>query len=128
MNKEVFSGKGIALTTEQSGSLKESIIAVAKALIEAESELTALDAKVGDGDCGEGFQRGGKAILADVENYPLTQPVDVLRCIADTVRNSMGGSSGAFYDLALRAASNKLEGSQNYSAQDLSTAFEAGMA
>jgi dihydroxyacetone kinase len=102
---------GASLSAESSQKLKTAIKTVAEALIAAESELTALDAKVGDGDCGEAFQRGGKALLAELDSYNLSHPVDVLRSMADTVRNSMGGSSGGFYDLALRAAANSLASS-----------------
>jgi triose/dihydroxyacetone kinase / FAD-AMP lyase (cyclizing) len=110
------SNSGSSLSAESSEKLKTAIKSVADALIAAESELTALDKIVGDGDCGEAFQRGGKALLAELDNYNLAHPVDTLRSMADTVRNSMGGSSGGFYDLALRAAANSLVKSQDLSA------------
>ena len=56
------------------------------------------------------FKRGAEALLADCDSYDFTRPVATLRCMANTIRRGMGGSSGGFYDLALRAASNALAG------------------
>jgi dihydroxyacetone kinase len=105
------SGTPLLLSAPAAASVKAAVIAAAKALIDAAGELNDLDSKVGDGDCGLAFKRGANALLADCDSYDFSSPVNTLRAMADSVRRSMGGSSGGFYDLALRAASNSLASS-----------------
>lgn len=59
--------------------IKAAIVNMCQDLIAAEKMLQEMDSKVGDGDCGEGFARGGKAIIADVKGYSNDSPVDLLR-------------------------------------------------
>ena len=121
------SGKGPTLSNENAEKLKGAVVAMANALIDSENELTELDTKTGDGDCGQAFSRGSKALLQNIENYSWTSPVDLLRGMADTVRDSMGGSSGGFYDLALRAAANRFETCAEGDVASTVAAFEAGI-
>ena len=121
------SGKGPTLSKENADKLKESVIIMTNTLIAAEKELNELDSKVGDGDCGQAFTRGSLAIQQHIENYSWTSPVDLLRGMADTVRDSMGGSSGGFYDLALRAAANRFETCAEADVASTVAAFEAGI-
>jgi len=74
---------------------------VAQSLKEAEESLTEWDLKVGDGDCGATFKRGAEAALADMDGYPLNSIPDTLESIAKSVARSMGGTSGALYQIFL---------------------------
>ena len=84
---------------------KAAIVAAANALLAAEAALTEADTKVGDGDCGLTHARGARALLEDVDYMPLDgPPEDLLFALAATVRRSMGGTSGALYDIFFSAA------------------------
>lgn len=56
--------------------------------------------RVGDGDCGTTLAQGAKAIKADCEKqYPLNNVAQCINALASSVGNSMGGSSGALYQI-----------------------------
>ena len=64
------------------------------ALVEKQTELDALDAKVGDGDTGTTFATAARAVLADLDRLPLAEPGALCAAIADRLSRVMGGSSG----------------------------------
>ena len=69
-----------------------------RAAIEAETELTDLDRRVGDGDMGTNLARGARAIL-DAER-PLSASPDAasfLRAASGIARRVVGGTSGPLY-------------------------------
>lgn len=71
---------------------------VCRAAIEAETELTDLDRRVGDGDMGTNLARGARAIL-DAER-PLSASPDTasfLRAASGIARRVVGGTSGPLY-------------------------------
>lgn len=56
--------------------------------------------RVGDGDCGTTLAQGAKAIQADCSNkYPLNDAAAAMSAVAESVGHSMGGSSGALYQI-----------------------------
>ena len=56
--------------------------------------------RVGDGDCGTTLAQGAKAIQADCRNkYPLNDAAAAMSAVAESVGHSMGGSSGALYQI-----------------------------
>lgn len=60
--------------------------------------------RVGDGDCGSTLAKGASAVQTDCASwYPLNDAPACLAAIAQTVRCSMGGTSGALYDLLFAA-------------------------
>jgi dihydroxyacetone kinase len=75
----------------------------------SDTELTRLDSIVGDGDCGITFKRGALAILEDLESYPVDSPSMLCSALGNSVRKSMGGSSGAILDIMFRAASTNFK-------------------
>jgi len=83
--------------------------AVARALIDAESELTALDRQVGDGDLGTNLARGARSILA-AETALRTQPSETayFAALSDIVRREVGGTSGPLYSILLLALGEAL--------------------
>ena len=82
--------------------------AAAQAVLAAEAELTALDEKVGDGDCGTTLAQGATAILAAVDAGLPAGASGVAAALSGAVAGSMGGSSGVLYDLGLKAAEKSL--------------------
>lgn len=110
------------------------LTAVAAALSAAEAELTEFDRVAGDGDCGMTMQRGGGAIsevaaqLAAVAHVDLA---DLCGRLADAVSLSMGGTSGALFEIGLRAGATALVASAKGTTQgplSLTAAFTAGVA
>lgn len=73
-------------------------------LVALESELNALDAKVGDGDTGSTFATAARAIAADVELLPLAEPSALCAALADRLARTMGGSSGILLAIFFAAA------------------------
>lgn len=56
--------------------------------------------RVGDGDCGTTLAQGSKAIQADCSRkYPLNDAAACMSAVAESVGHSMGGSSGALYQI-----------------------------
>ena len=80
--------------------------AIARALVEAEPELTALDREVGDGDLGINLARGATAIL-DAGEALRRSPDEsaALVALSQLVRREVGGTSGPLYSILLLAMS-----------------------
>ena len=74
-----------------------------------ETELNALDAKVGDGDTGSTLAGGARSIKAKLGSLPLNQPGTLLAAISDTLSKSMGGSSGALLAILFAAAGRSID-------------------
>uniref|UniRef100_A0A7S4NKK8 DhaL domain-containing protein n=1 Tax=Guillardia theta TaxID=55529 RepID=A0A7S4NKK8_GUITH len=83
--------------------LKRMVRACAESIVKAEEELTALDEKCGDGDCGVTMRRGAEQVLADLAGYP-EEEEGVLSAVASSINESMGGTSGALLEIFFRAA------------------------
>lgn len=87
-----------------------SLNAVADALIEAEEELGRIDALAGDGDHGQGMQRGSAA-AKDAANQAIKAgagSASVLAVAGDAWADRAGGTSGALWGLLLRSWSAEL--------------------
>lgn len=84
---------------------------VCRTLIELESELNDLDAKVGDGDTGSTFAAGAKSILKACEEQalPLDQAGQLLNVMGEKLATVMGGSSGVLMSIMFTAAGQRLE-------------------
>ena len=60
----------------------------------------AMCCRVGDGDCGSTLAEGARAIKADCARcYPLNDLAQSMEAVGQSVGNSMGGSSGALYQI-----------------------------
>ena len=56
--------------------------------------------RVGDGDCGTTIAQGARAIQADcAKSYPLNNAAASMAAVAESVGLSMGGTSGAIYQM-----------------------------
>jgi len=88
-----------------------------EAVLRAESELTVLDEKVGDGDAGTTLAAGAKAVLAACDAGLPKGASGVVAAVARAVEDSMGGSSGVLYNLGLKAAETSLRQAAGRSVQ-----------
>ncbi|TMW66707.1 hypothetical protein Poli38472_014019 [Pythium oligandrum] len=108
--------------------IEASIRAASEALIASEPDLTAWDAKVGDGDCGHTFKCAAQKILADLESsYPLDNAGSTLRALANSVSQSAGGTSGVLYTIFITAAAVKMESFSSVSPVAWAASFVAGI-
>ncbi|EFN51059.1 hypothetical protein CHLNCDRAFT_28367 [Chlorella variabilis] len=90
-------------SSEQGQLAHRCIAAVCEALVQAEAELNALDAKVGDGDCGSTLAQGAVAIQQQLASLPLDDPSAAALALGRLVGRAMGGTSGAVYKILLTA-------------------------
>lgn len=106
--------------------LKTVIKAAAEKMIEAEDELCELDSLAGDGDLGTNLSKGARALLSMEEgNY--ASPKTLLFAAADTLRRSIGGSSGPFYAIGILRAAQVLEQRGDTSVFAWADAFDAAV-
>jgi hypothetical protein len=70
---------------------------------EVEDLLTQYDGICGDGDCGIVISKGALAVLQRVENNEYTHCAELCDDLANTISESMGGTSGALLEIMLRA-------------------------
>jgi ATP-dependent dihydroxyacetone kinase len=105
--------------------LAGAYLQIAAALEAAESHLTDLDARAGDGDFGATMVRAAEALRA-LTREPLPAAA-LLAATADRLRRAIAGSSGPFYVTALVRASRRLPASSP-SAVDWGEAFEDAVA
>ncbi|MFC6792929.1 dihydroxyacetone kinase subunit DhaK [Methylobacterium komagatae] len=100
--------EGERFTPSRDDKAAARIAAVAKALVAAEAELNALDAKVGDGDTGTTFAGAARAVLADLDKLPQADPPALARALAERIGRAAGGSSGVLGSIFFAAAGASL--------------------
>ncbi|MGI5127356.1 dihydroxyacetone kinase subunit DhaL [Pseudonocardia sp. CA-107938] len=69
----------------------------AELIAEHESDLTALDAAIGDADHGTNMMRGMQAVVAVLDGGAAEQPADLVRQVGMTLVSKVGGASGPLY-------------------------------
>ncbi|GGH49428.1 dihydroxyacetone kinase family protein [Microbacterium album] len=101
---------------------------LARVLIDAEEELTALDRRVGDGDLGINLARGARAVLdARAHLQAESDASGYLRAVSQLVRHHVGGTSGPLYSILLLGMAESLEGAASPGADAWAGAFAAGV-
>jgi len=125
--QHAWATNGPRLAEESTARLSLAIEAAARALIDAESSLNALDDKVGDGDCGTTLRRGADRILQDLPSYPLHSIALTFRALQQSVASSMGGTSGALYQILFITMYRELKDRPQISLKELSDAFSAAV-
>ena len=65
-----------------------------EAMIAAEADLNALDAKSGDGDTGSTLAGASRALMGSLDRMPLADHTQLLRALGQELSQTMGGSSG----------------------------------
>ncbi|MCI2245006.1 dihydroxyacetone kinase subunit DhaK [Xanthomonas sp. PPL568] len=98
---------------------------VAQALIAAQAELDALDARSGDGDAGSTFAAGARALqqALDTDALATGEAAALARGLAATIEHSMGGSSGVLLSILFTTAASALA-----DGRDWVQALQAGVA
>ncbi|KAH8050039.1 glycerone kinase [Aureococcus anophagefferens] len=104
--------------------LANALRAATRAIVDGEESLTAMDEKVGDGDCGITLAQGAKAAvsLLDRAGGAPRGACAFLAALSKAVEDSMGGSSGALYNLGLKAAEKSMRDAVKAHAGDWSDA------
>jgi dihydroxyacetone kinase len=74
------------------------------ALIAAERDLNALDAKSGDGDTGSTLATAARALVKALDTLPLADITQAYRAIGNELSQTMGGSSGVLLAIFFAAA------------------------
>ncbi|MDT8854040.1 dihydroxyacetone kinase subunit DhaK [Paracoccaceae bacterium Fryx2] len=75
-----------------------------RALIAAERDLNALDARSGDGDTGSTLASAARALIAALDRLPLADTTQLYRAIGTELSQTMGGSSGVLLAIFFAAA------------------------
>lgn len=92
------------------------------AMIAAEKDLNALDAKSGDGDTGSTLAGAARALNAALDRLPLADTTQLLRSVGMELSQTMGGSSGVLLAIFFAAA-----GDASASGKGWIGALEAGL-
>ncbi|KAG2493199.1 hypothetical protein HYH03_008619 [Edaphochlamys debaryana] len=117
----------------RSAVLAAALRAAAEALVAAAPELDALDAQVGDGDCGSTLGGGAAAVLSALGagGVATWAPAAAMQQVAACVRSAVGGSSGVLYDILITAAARQLKSDADVygaSLREWTDALSAGLA
>lgn len=102
---QVGASRVLKYSVSHSPEVKEILLNVVNALVEAEGKLNELDSKVGDGDTGSTFATGGKAIASKIDDLPLADTSSLFGAMGSILGESMGGSSGILLSIFFSAAS-----------------------
>ncbi|EFJ46445.1 hypothetical protein VOLCADRAFT_62675 [Volvox carteri f. nagariensis] len=90
--------------------LGRALRAAAEALMVVAPELDEMDSRVGDGDCGTTVAAAAAALLRELPEGGGEGGIAAYApAVAKCVRNAVGGSSGALYDILLTAAARHLK-------------------
>ena len=84
------------------------------ALIGAEADLNALDAKSGDGDTGSTLAGAARALTGALDRMPLADTTQLFRAIGTELSQTMGGSSGVLLAIFFTAAGDAAAGGKNW--------------
>ena len=98
------------------------LLGCCEALIAAEDDLNALDAKSGDGDTGSTLAGASRALIAAVDMLPLADQTQLFRAIGQELSQTMGGSSGVLMAIFFAAA-----GDAASAGQTMRGALQAGL-
>ena len=113
--------------TKMGGLALYAVTRAAQKLKGVEKALTEADTKVGDGDCGTTHARGAIALMEDAPYYPADVPRELALAVGLTVRRSMGGTSGALYDIFFSAAGVAMKDKPAEDPKTWVEGFEAGI-
>jgi dihydroxyacetone kinase len=87
---------------------RKMLTAVCNALVKHESELNALDARVGDGDTGTTFAVAARTVLSRIDTLPLADPGKLCVAVGRRLSEIMGGTSGVLLSIFAAATGRAL--------------------
>jgi dihydroxyacetone kinase len=85
--------------------VERGLAALLDRMIAMQSQLDALDARIGDGDTGTTFATAARAIQARADRLPFAEPAELLAELGELLAEIMGGSSGVLLSIGCTAAS-----------------------
>ena len=100
---------------------RDLIAAACDALIGAEAQLNALDAKSGDGDTGSTVAVAAQSVRSSLDELPMADTSQLFRALAGNLQQTMGGSSGVLLAIFFAAAGEAAASS------DIVSALKAGL-
>ncbi|MBR1218778.1 dihydroxyacetone kinase subunit DhaK [Bradyrhizobium sp. U87765 SZCCT0131] len=102
---------------------EEFLIRCCKALIAAEADLNALDARAGDGDTGTTLAGAASALIQNIGQLPLSDHTQLYRALGQELSQTMGGSSGVLLAIFFAAAGDAVSNGHS-----LMSALKVGLA
>ncbi|GLB39179.1 putative dak2 [Lyophyllum shimeji] len=104
--------KGISESQAASDKIKHCITSACLSVLSHEKNLTDFDTILGDGDCGQTFAAGAKAIYGFVKdenaNVDGMTVYELTRCVGEVLEDNMGGTIGALFAIFFTAVSAAL--------------------
>lgn len=98
------------------------------AIAENATWLTELDSAIGDADHGTNMSRGTDAILTSFEAKPPTTVPALFKSVGMAMVSKVGGASGSLYGTFFLEMGKTVTSESALTAEELSTALNAGMA
>lgn len=92
-----------SIQVADSSTLEVAIRGTAQAVIKTELDIAHYDTLLGDGNCGQTLKTAALAALDRLPSYPLQSTPSTVLSIAETIENSVGGTSSALYCIFLNA-------------------------
>ncbi|EPQ50477.1 Dak1-domain-containing protein [Gloeophyllum trabeum ATCC 11539] len=104
--------------------VKRGIEKACEQVLAVEADMTRFDTIVGDGDCGETFAAGARAVTRAMEEGSLDvaslDPPQLSRKLGEILEENMGGTIGALFALYFTSLSTSLSDSASWSTAPLS--------
>ena len=110
------------------GALIDWMNRIAVTVREHESELTQLDAAIGDGDHGANLARGFSKVEQKLANDPPATPAALFKVVGMTLIGSVGGASGPLYGTLFLEAGKAAGDLVSLDAAALARCLAAGLA
>jgi len=91
-------------TASADPAIEALLIRCCNALIAAEADLNALDARSGDGDTGTTLATAARALVRNIGQLPLSDHTQLYGALGQELSQTMGGSSGVLLAICFTAA------------------------
>ena len=91
-------------TASADPAIEALLVRCCNALIAAEADLNALDARSGDGDTGTTLATAARALVRNIGQLPLSDPTQLYGALGQELSQTMGGSSGVLLAICFTAA------------------------
>jgi len=99
----------------------------ARLIAEHRSELSELDAAIGDGDHGTNMDRGMKKVIEKLDQDELADPGAVLKATAMTLVSTVGGAAGPLYGTLFLQMGTALAGQEEVDLPAYAAAWRKGL-
>ena len=107
--------------------VKEMLLSVCDAVIQAKPLLTEVDSAVGDGDHGIGMETGMKKAKGKLEALETSDVYEMFRTVGKTMLMSMGGASGVIFGSMFLSGAKGIEPAQALSTDMLTELFSRSL-